>query len=140
MEQVEVKSTGSLAHRIKRFGEETEKFFALSIESDPKAIRREVIPGIDISGTRSWFLISSCLIASIGLNTNSQAVMAYRIPLWHTGSLQFYQHRHNIPRPCASEGGPSRIPRPPTGWGPEHLPWTRRTLHSHAAAPVPFWL
>lgn len=45
------------------------------IEGDQDNVRQAIMPDIEIRGIRFWFLLCSCLIASIGLNTNSVAVI-----------------------------------------------------------------
>lgn len=53
----------------------TKKILLLEIEGDQAHARQLVEPGIAMKGVRLWFLLASCLIASIGLNTNSNAVI-----------------------------------------------------------------
>lgn len=51
------------------------KILLLDIESDQSQAKSIIEAGISIRGVRLWFLLASCLIASIGLNTNSTAVI-----------------------------------------------------------------
>jgi uncharacterized hydrophobic protein (TIGR00271 family) len=53
----------------------TKNILLLRIEGDHKQAKESVDAGIQMKGVRLWFLLSSCLIASIGLNTNSSAVI-----------------------------------------------------------------
>lgn len=53
----------------------TKKIILLKIEGDQKQAKETVDAGIQMTGVRLWFLLASCLIASIGLNTNSSAVI-----------------------------------------------------------------
>lgn len=56
-------------------GQVTKKILLLEIEGDQKQAKETVDAGIPMKGVRLWFLLASCLIASIGLNTNSSAVI-----------------------------------------------------------------
>lgn len=47
----------------------------LELEGNQKQAKKLVISGIAMKGMRLWFLLTSCLIASIGLNTNNSAVI-----------------------------------------------------------------
>jgi uncharacterized hydrophobic protein (TIGR00271 family) len=58
----------SIAMRMK-------KLALIEIEGDQEEVASRIIPDIEIRGIRFWFLLSSCIIASIGLNTNSVAVI-----------------------------------------------------------------
>ena len=51
------------------------KILFLEIEMEKKQARAFVEAGIPMKGERLWFLMASCIIASIGLNTNSSAVV-----------------------------------------------------------------
>jgi uncharacterized hydrophobic protein (TIGR00271 family) len=53
----------------------TKKILLLEIEGDQQQAKKTVDAGIHMKGVRLWFLLASCLIASIGLNTNSTAVI-----------------------------------------------------------------
>lgn len=53
----------------------TKKILLLEVEGDQKQAKALVEPGIPMQGIRLWFLLASCLIGSIGLNTNSSAVI-----------------------------------------------------------------
>lgn len=75
-------NTGLLSHWRKSFqgflgatAQVTKKIILLEIEGDQKQAKETVDAGIHMKGVRLWFLLASCLIASIGLNTNSSAVI-----------------------------------------------------------------
>lgn len=51
------------------------KVIFFELDGDQNEVADAVIPVIEIRGTRFWFLLSSCVIGAIGLNTNSAAVI-----------------------------------------------------------------
>ncbi len=65
----------SIRDFIENTARTTKKILLLEIEGDQKQAKELVEPGIAMKGVRLWFLLASCLIASIGLNTNSSAVV-----------------------------------------------------------------
>lgn len=65
----------SLRDFLEATGRVAKKILLLEIESDQKQASSTVEAGIPMKGVRLWFLLASCLIASIGLNTNSSAVI-----------------------------------------------------------------
>ncbi|HRK03111.1 MAG TPA: DUF389 domain-containing protein, partial [Oligoflexia bacterium] len=65
----------SLQDFLEETAQITKKILLLEIEGDQKQAKATVDAGIHMRGVRLWFLLASCLIASIGLNTNSSAVI-----------------------------------------------------------------
>lgn len=57
-----------IARRVK-------KVVMVEIDADQAEVAERIVPDIEIRGVRFWFLLSACVIASIGLNTNSVAVI-----------------------------------------------------------------
>lgn len=47
----------------------------VEVEGNQAEVASIILPEIEIRGIRFWFLLCSCIIASIGLNTNSAAVI-----------------------------------------------------------------
>lgn len=51
------------------------KIVFFEVEGDQAQVAQTIVPEIEIRGVRFWFLLCSCVIASVGLNTNSAAVI-----------------------------------------------------------------
>jgi uncharacterized hydrophobic protein (TIGR00271 family) len=59
---------------LRRFAR-TRNRFALAAGTDSEGTAQRIEDGIDLRGERAWLLICSCLLASIGLDTGSVAVI-----------------------------------------------------------------
>ncbi|AFC24474.1 DUF389 domain-containing protein [Saprospira grandis] len=65
----------TFTYLLKRLWDEITRLFSLHLDTDEAGTTENVKKSIEFRGGNLWALIFACLIASIGLNTNSTAVV-----------------------------------------------------------------